>query len=109
MAAITTITALKSPAATLVRTGTAQANTGQTDWVSIPPGKFTYGVISLNMTASGGSSPGPTLVHLFTVDPLARNDTNKVQLLTATVGLTNTGLHITEIGPGIKGGTDVTN
>lgn len=107
MAAITTVVA-QTRRITTVRTATAQANTGQTDWVTLPSSAG-FAVVYLNMTATANTTPGPTLVHLKTVDPITRDDTNTVTLATATVGLANTGLHITEIGPGIKGGTDVTN
>jgi hypothetical protein len=60
------------------------------------------------MTATSGTTPGPTLVHLKLVDPITLDDTNVVTL-TSTVGLTNTGLFVYEIGPAITGGTDVTN
>jgi hypothetical protein len=107
VAAITTITSYKTYPTT-IRTATAQANTGQTDWIAIPRWA-NYVVVFLNMSASAGTSPGPTLQHIKTVDPITRDDTNTVALLTATVGLTNTGLFVTEIGIGVKAGTDVTN
>jgi len=48
-------------------------------------------------------------VHLKTVDPIARDDSNTITLLTATGGLANTGLYTTEVGPGLAGGTNIVN
>ncbi|SRR6266702_5696823 len=107
MAAITTIVTPKARVWT-VRTATAQATTGQTDWVAIPS-TAGFMVVYLNMSATGGTTPGPTLVHLKTVDPIARDDSNTITLLTATGGLANTGLYTTEVGPGLAGGTNIVN
>jgi hypothetical protein len=102
---------------TPVKTGTAQADTGQTTWISVPPWAQ-RALVELNMTATAGATPGPTLMHVRTVAPnLAAvgtanagklDDTNAVTLQTATVGLANTGLYRVAIGPTVAP-ADVSN
>jgi hypothetical protein len=108
MAAITlkALTYAEGRNSALIRSAAAQANTGQTDWISVPSWADSA-IFFLNMTASGGTTPGPTLMHLRSVDPVTLDDANIVTLLTATVGLTNTGLFVLEA-RGFSG-TDVTN
>ena len=101
-----------------IRTGTAQADTGQTDWIAVPNWAKTA-IINTNVSAVGGSTPGPTLVHLKRLSPSVYgapgtssafkfDDTTAVTIMTNTTGLASTGNHRIVIGPGV-GLVDVVN
>jgi len=102
-----------------IRTGTAQADTGQTDWIAVPNWAKTA-IINTNLTATAGTTPGPVLVHLKRLSPSAYgapgtssafkfDDSSAVTIMTNTVGLTAaTGNHRIVLGPGV-GLADVTN
>lgn len=89
-----------------VRSVTAQASTGQTDWVKVPRwAKFVR--VLTNVTATAGTTPICT-TSLLTADPITADDTNTAILGTAvTGGITSTGLFVIEYGPGITGIADV--
>jgi hypothetical protein len=89
---------------TVVRTGTAQANVGQTDWVAIPA-FATDAVISLDITAVAGTTPGPTTLSLKTASPKTLNDTN-TSVLSAGSAIASTGYQEIVIGPGVTGIAD---
>lgn len=104
--------------ATPVRTGTAQANTGQTDWVSVPPWANTA-VVMLRVTAVAGTTP---LIRVATLKSVSANmqavgtanagkvdDTGAVTLATITSGadLSAAGTSQVSIGPGITGIADL--
>lgn len=99
-----------------IRSMTAQANTGQTDWISVPDHAKTA-IVEVTMTASAGTTP-VALLHLRSVTPnlIARglanadklDDAAAVTLQTATGGLAGNGGYRCSIGPGITA-ADVLN
>jgi len=101
-----------------IRTGTAQADTGQTDWIAVPNWAKTA-IITTQVSAVAGTTPGPTLVHLKRLDPstygapgtssaFKYDDTTAVTIMTNTTGLATTGNHRIVLGPGV-GLADVVN
>src|SRR5438552_286278 len=85
-----------------LRSATAQATTGQTDWVQVPAWAQ-FCVVILNVTATAGTTP-ICLPSLLTADPVTLTDTNTQVLgATTTGGVTSTGLATIEVGPGITG------
>ena len=94
-----------------VRSQTAQATTGQTDWLAIPGwAKFLY--VDYNLTAVAGTSP---LVDVtFKIPDLTTLDdtTGVVNLAghTALTQITGAARLVCQIGPGVTGiADDVTN
>lgn len=92
-----------------VRTGTAQANTGQTDWVTVPDwAKFA--TVDFNLTAVAGTSPLVTVVRLLGVDPVTRDDAYQYNIAEhvdlATIDYTGAAHLVVDIGPGITGIAD---
>jgi hypothetical protein len=90
----------------VIRTGTAQANTGQTDWVSVPRWAQTA-VIQYEVTATAGTTPGPSRVSaLLAAGGVGRDDSRTTTVATITGAITNTGLQTVVIGPGVSGIAD---
>jgi hypothetical protein len=112
MAAITTtVSALAGEVR--VRTATAQATTGQTDWIAVPKWAR-YAKVYLNLTAVSGNTPICTL-SLRDVVPgftAASDDSYVINLAehTALTGITAASILVVDVGPGVTGiADDVTN
>lgn len=88
----------------VVRTGTAQANTGQTDWINTPAWAK-YCDIILNITAVAGTTPIIT-PDILLADPVARDDGQVMSLGTLGTPPTAAGTHRISIGPGLTGIAD---
>ena len=99
--ALLTTAASPVPAATL-RNVSAQATTGQTDWV-VCPSWATQLVVTLNITANAGTTPTTTLT-LREPDPVTLDDTNDHSVLLTSAVITAASFHTYAIGPGM--GTD---
>lgn len=114
MAAITTKVfskALQCDDLIVIRNETAQATTGQTDWIDTPLGAK-YAKIWFNLTDVGVSTTPTFLPSVFMADPVSRNDTYKVKIAehAALTAFTAANLLVMNIGPGITGiADDVTN
>jgi hypothetical protein len=96
---------------TTLRSHTAQASTGQTDWVSFQP-NARYASIYLSLTDVGASTTPILTPSLLVADPAALVDTNLINLgeHAAFTGITAAAQYIIDIGPGITGiANDVTN
>ncbi len=100
MAAITTT---KSGWDAIVRSAIAQANVGQTDWITVPKGAR-YATIVFNLTAAAGTTP----VTNLTVKGLSgsNDDANAYHLTGTTLTAQNTtatsGLvQVVDVGPGL--------
>lgn len=109
MAAITSITAVNSEFV-VVRQATAQASTGQTDWLSIPP-SYKYASVFFNLTANSGNTPISTPSFLV-ADPVAKDDSYVINLgeHAAFTAITAAAQYVFDIGPGVTGiANDVTN
>lgn len=108
MAAITLSTA-PSTAGEFVNlvNATAQANTGQTTWVSTPAWAL-YATVWFNITANGGTTPGPSSLGIKSADPKTLNDTNALTLKTGTT-IATTGMQVWDLGPGVTGIADATS
>ncbi len=107
MAAITTTTALRDY--TVVRTGTAQADTGQTDWLAVPAWA-SFATVYFSLTASAGTTPVTNLTVLE-ADPITKDDTYAGHVGGTTLTAQNTTgtdslTQIVHIGPGITGIAD---
>lgn len=94
----------------LVRTATAQATTGQTDWFHTPRGAV-WARIWFNLTAVAGNTP----IFLPTIlmgDPGKKDDTYSMKLgqHAAFTAMTAACMLICDIGPGVSGiADDATN
>lgn len=87
----------------LRRTGTAQADTGQTDWIEVPSwGKFL--VVQYSLTAVAGTTPTMT-PSLLAADPIARDD-GTVSTLATFTGMTAAASGYIQVGPGVTGIAD---
>lgn len=112
MAAITISTTPAPPLGDvwLIRTATAQASTGQTDWIAVP-NAAKYATVYFNLTAVAGTTPS----HLPSVkgaEPYAVNDTYSMKIAehAALTAFTAANLLVMDIGPGVLGiADDVTN
>jgi hypothetical protein len=94
-----------------IRNETAQASTGQTDWLDVPLGAR-YAQVVWNLTSVGASTTPTFLASVFMADPITRNDTYKVKLgeHAALTAFTAANMLVMNIGPGITGiADDVTN
>ncbi len=94
----------------LVRSASAQATTGQVDWIA-PPVYAKFCQVFLNWTATGGTTPIIT-VSFFAADPTAMVDTNVILLAEAAAftGITAVNQYVYDIGPGVTGiANDVTS
>lgn len=91
-----------------VRSGTAQADTGQVDWIRTPQGCVAV-VVDFNMTASAGTTP-VTDLRVLSTDPVSMDDTYLYDVggttLTAQSSTGATVHQVVEIGPGITGIAD---
>lgn len=97
------------PATAHKRTATAQATTGQTDWIVVPAyASFAY--IDYNLTAVAGT--GPTVdVSIKVPDLTTLDDTTGVVNLAgystaAVTQITGAARHLYSIGPGVAGIAD---
>lgn len=109
MAAITGIVSGVQATKRIV-SGAAQATTGQTTWVG-PPSWAKYGQFFFSLTAVAGTTPIFTPSFLV-ANPITLTDTTTMNLAehTAFTGLTQAGLLVVEVGPGLTGiANDVTN
>jgi len=91
-----------------VRSGTAQANTGQTDWMVTPPWAVDM-VVYLEVTAVAGTTP-LTDFKLLTTDPVSLDDGFALDFadwngITQIAG-TTAGDIVVHVGPGITGIAD---
>lgn len=91
----------------LVRSGIAQANTGQTDWLRVPQGSI-YAVIDFNLTAAGGTTPLADLT-INSTDPNVADDTYlyKLKSHAAFTQITGAAHLVATVGPGIQAADDV--
>lgn len=103
MAAITGAVAAAGPRGLLVRSATAQASTGQTDWVQTPHWAK-YAIVRCSVTATAGTTP-ICLLELLSADPVTPDDATAgfVGGAVTTTGVTSTGTMIASVGPGITG------
>jgi hypothetical protein len=90
----------------ILRQASAQANTGQTDWVAVPPWAVDA-LIFLNITAVAGTTPIVT-PDLLAADPVSKDDAHAVSLVAdAGTGFTTpptaAGQHLIIVGPGVTG------
>lgn len=88
----------------LVRSATAQATTGQTDWIVVP-NRAKYAQVFLNITATAGTTP-LTDVSFLVPDPVTMDDGSVIKLaehgdLTDADG--TAAQFIYEFGPGLTG------
>lgn len=105
MAAVTSF--IRGSRRNILRNATAQATTGQTDWVSVPAWA-TDMVIYLNLSDVGVSTTPLMDFVLLELDPVASNDStvanfaqwDGITQLTAATFVT------AYVGPGITGATD---
>lgn len=90
------------------RAGTAQANTGQTDWIVVPDWAR-YADIILNVTAVAGTTPAIT-PDLLAADPVALDDGSVASIVADagnfTTAVTDVGTHRIQVGPGVSGIAD---
>lgn len=110
MAAITVVSGSDNKEYQVLRNETAQATTGQTDWLNVP--EFAENLmVYLNVTATAGTTPILTPAFLV-ADPVSRDDGHVVNLAehAAFTGITDAAQVIFAIGPGVTGiANDVTN
>jgi len=104
MAAITTTS---SPSGYFIRSGVAQADTGQVDYLLVPAWA-NYAWVMVNVIATAGTTP--LLTPLFSVpDPIALDDTRVIKLAEHTGFTDNDGTaaqYVYELGPGVTGIAD---
>jgi len=89
------------------RSASAQADTGQTDWLLTPPWA-NYVWIMLNVTATAGTTPTVTPAFL-SADPVSMDDANVVRVAEHANFTANNGTaaqYIYQIGPGVTGIAD---
>lgn len=109
MAAITQVTVKPNGFYPSFRTGTAQADTGQTDWLQVPAWA-NFLEVFFNLTAVGASTTPVSTVSFLAVPPGIYDDTDVVQIATGAA-ITAISQHRYVIGPGVSGiadGTDST-
>lgn len=106
MAAIVPVTGINYNDLITLRTGTAQADTGQTDWVFTPP-RATFCIAYFYLTAVAGTTPQATF-SVLAADPVTLTDTSTVSL-TAGTQVTAAQLQVGSIGPGVTGIADATS
>lgn len=102
------VTAIASPVGSLItlRNVAAQADIGQTDWISVPQWAL-YAICFLNLTAVAGTTPELTPSFLA-LDPVSRDDTHVVQIHGnfTSVPITAAAQSVITIGPGVTGIAD---
>jgi hypothetical protein len=89
------------------RSETAQATTGQTDWINVPE-YAKYAFVFLNITATAGTTP-LTDISFLAADPVSRDDAHVIKLaehadLTDADG--TAAQFIYQLGPGVTGIAD---
>jgi hypothetical protein len=108
MAVVTPIATPIQPIYT-IRTGTAQATTGQTDWFLVPQWA-TYATVDFNLTAVAGNTPLVTNIFIRGLDLTTRDDSFQFALAEhadlATVDMTAASHLVVNIGPGVTGIAD---
>jgi len=105
MAAITT-TGDGTSKFMVLRNATAQANTGQTDWVAVPQWAK-YMKVYLNWTAKAGTTPLMDF-KIHDADPFVKDDSYKTNAWQwdGITQLTTENLVVLQAGPGITGIAD---
>ena len=94
----------------VIRQASAQATTGQTDWLKLPQWA-NYAQVFLNVTATAGTTPILTPSFLV-ADPVSQDDSHVVNLAehAAFTGITGAAQYVFQMGPGVTGiADDVTN
>ena len=94
----------------IIRQASAQATTGQTDWLRLPQWA-SYASVFLNVTATAGTTPILTPSFLV-ADPVSQDDSHVVNLAehAAFTGITGAAQYVFQMGPGVTGiADDVTN
>ena len=89
------------------RSGAAQATTGQTDWINVPPGA-THCFVFLNITATAGTTPLVD-VSFLAADPVSRDDAHVIKLAEHADLTDNDGTaaqYIFQFGTGVTGIAD---
>lgn len=86
-----------------LRTASAQATTGQTDWLYVPSWAR-YLSVYLNLTANAGTSPETTFS--FQATPLGLQDDANLTALGTGAVITAASQHYYQIGPDLVVGTD---
>jgi len=107
MAAITPVTQQMNGHYPSFRTGAAQANTGQTDWLVVPHWA-NFLEVYFNLTAVGASTTPISTVSFLSVPPNIYDDTDTVQIGTGAA-VTAISQHRYIIGPGVTGIADGTD
>lgn len=93
------------------RTVTASVGAGQTDWLLVPHWAH-YGFVFLQVTTNGGDTTPGLTPSFLTVDPIALDDSNVMNLgeHTAFTKITGATQYVFQMGPGVSGvADDVTN
>lgn len=104
MAAITVVSGSDSKEYLTVRTASAQATTGQTDWLNVPNFAKTITVF-FNLTANAGTTPTST-PSILAADPITRDDGDTATMLTGAT-ITTASTHIYSLGANVTtSGTD---
>lgn len=94
----------------VLRNASAQANTGQTDWLWVPRAA-TFCTVLFNLTALAGTTRVATLSFLA-ADPVGQLDTQVINIgeHAALTGITAVNQYVFDIGSGVTGiANDVTN
>jgi hypothetical protein len=91
----------------LVRQGTAQATTGQTDWIRVPSGAQ-FAKVDFNLTSVGASTTPTADLTINSTDPVLLDDTYiyKLRGHTAFTTITAAAHLVVDIGPGVTGIAD---
>lgn len=88
----------------VIRTATAQATTGQTDWIA-PPRWAKWVKVRVHISANAGTTP-TTIPSILSADPNTMDDTRAVTVLTGAT-ITTASFHEYTIGPSLTtAGTD---
>lgn len=81
----------------VLRNVTAQATTGQTDWLDVPDWVKSI-IVTLNITANAGTTPTTTLT-LRAPDPVTRDDTNDHGVVLTSAVITGASFHYYALAP----------
>ena len=106
MAAITPVTEIPNGFYPALRTATAQATTGQTDWL-IVPAWARFLVVYFNLTGNAGTTP--TSIPSFQAIPDGLFDDADALALFTGATITAASQHRYNIGPGVTGIADGTD
>jgi len=87
----------------VIRQETAQATTGQTDWLLLPQWAQ-YAMVFLNLSAVAGTTPVLTPAFLM-ADPVSQDDAHTITVAdhAGLTGITAAGQYLYQIGPGVTG------